>query len=419
MSEPINQVHFDEATEAQQFKDMLDESLMSLRNGAIVKGTIQRVTNTEVIVDLGYKSDGIITKSEFTDDTSAILTEIAKPGDIVEVFVIRVNDGEGNVLVSKKKVDNQLNFRALEQAFEEKTVLPGKITDVVKGGLVANILGCRAFVPASQISARYESDLESFKGKEFNFNIIEYGHSKGQRRIVAGRRELAAKEAAEARREVFGKIEVGQTIEGTVSRLVDFGAFVDLGGIDGLIHVSELSWKRVRKPSDVLASGDKVKATVVGVDPEKGKISLTLKDMASNPWNGITERFPVDSIVDGTVARLAPFGAFVTLEDGIDGLVHISQIADHRIAKPDEVLTPGQVIQVKILDIDLETQKISLSKREADYILNPPPPEPEEEEIVEEEVIEEEVAVEEEVIEEAEVEATAEEAEEEPEESDE
>ncbi|MCL1877664.1 MAG: 30S ribosomal protein S1 [Defluviitaleaceae bacterium] len=379
MSEPIIQKPLDEASEAQQFKDMLDDSLMSLRNGAIVKGTIVRVTNTEAIVDLGYKSDGIITKSEFTDDSTAILTEIAKPGDIVEVFVIRVNDGEGNVLVSKKKVDNQMNIRVLEQAFEEKTAVPGKITEVVKGGLVANILGARAFIPASQISARYESDLESFKGKEFNFNIIEFGHSKGQRRIVAGRRELAAQEADNARKEVFGKLEVGQTIDGTVIRLVDFGAFVDLGGTDGLIHVSEVSWKRVRRPSEVLAVGDKVKATVVGIDAEKGKISLSLKDMATNPWNGIMERYPIDSIVDGTVARLAPFGAFVTLEDGIDGLVHISQIADRRIARPDEELSPGQVIQVKILDINLETQKISLSKREADYILNPQPEEVHEE----------------------------------------
>ncbi|MCL2357404.1 MAG: 30S ribosomal protein S1 [Defluviitaleaceae bacterium] len=372
MSEPIIQETIDEASEAQQFKDMLDESLMSLRNGAVVKGTVVRVTNTEVIVDLGYKSDGIITKSEFTDDSSAVLTEIAKPGDIVEVFVIRVNDGEGNVLVSKKKVDNRLNFVTIEKAFEEKTPLPGKVTDVVKGGLVANIMGARAFIPASQISARYESDLESFKGKELNFNIIEFGHSKGQRRIVAGRRELAAKEVDDARKEIFGRLEVGQTIEGTVSRLADFGAFVDLGGIDGLVHVSEVSWKRVKKPSDVLSVGDKVVVTVVAIDPEKNKISLTMKDLASDPWSGIMEKYPIDSIVDGTVARLAPFGAFVTLEDGIDGLVHISQIAERRIAKPDEELSPGQVIQVKILDINLETKKISLSKREADYVLNPP-----------------------------------------------
>jgi 4-hydroxy-3-methylbut-2-enyl diphosphate reductase len=367
-------------TNMENFEAMLEESLTTLQNGAVVKGTIVRVTATEVIVDLGYKSDGIIMKSEFIEDSSAILTDIAKPGDVVEVFVIRVNDGDGNVLVSKKKVDNQLNYKTLEEAFNDKTVLPGKVTELVKGGFIANILGCRAFVPKSQISGRFTSDeeLESFKGKEFNFNIIEFDRSK--KRIVAGRRELAAKEADEKRKEIFAKIEAGASVEGTVSRLVDFGAFVDLGGVDGLIHVSEVSWKRVKKPSDVLKVGDKVTAFVLSVDPEKGKISLTLKDIKSNPWNGIEDRFPVGDIVEGTVARLATFGAFVTLEDGIDGLVHISQIADKHITKPDEELTPGQKIQVRVMEIDLENQKISLSKREADAILNPPPEEDYEEE---------------------------------------
>jgi len=211
--------------ESQEFKAMLDESLTTLQNGAVVKGTIVRVTATEVIVDLGYKSDGIIVKSEYTDDSAAILTEIAKPGDVVEVFVVRVNDGEGNVLVSKRKVDSQANFKVLEQAFNDKTALSGKVIELVKGGLIANILGCRAFVPASQISARFEQNLEVFKGKEFNFNIIEFDRSK--KRILAGRKELAVKEADEKRNEIFSKIEVGQSIEGVVSRLVDFGAFID------------------------------------------------------------------------------------------------------------------------------------------------------------------------------------------------
>jgi 4-hydroxy-3-methylbut-2-enyl diphosphate reductase len=371
MSELLNP-NTENIEEAQSFKEMLDESLMTLKNGAVVKGTIVRVTNTEVIVDLGYKSDGIIIKTEFTDDSSAVLTEIAKPSGIVEVFVVRVNDGDGNVLVSKSKVDSQQNFKKIEEAFNEKTTLPGKITEVVKGGLSANILGARAFVPASQISARFEQDLEVFKGKEFNFNIIEFDRSKRPMRLVAGRNDLAVKEAEDAKKEIFGKIEVGSTVEGIVSRLVDFGAFVDFGGVDGLIHVSEVSWKRVRRPSDVLSIGDKVNATVVQIDPEKGKISLTLKDIKSDPWAGIAEKYPVGEIVEGTVARLAQFGAFVTLEEGIDGLVHISQIADRRINKPDEELTPGQSIQVKVMDIDLENRKISLSKREADAILNPP-----------------------------------------------
>jgi len=367
MSESVNRENLD--AESQAFEQMLGESLMTLKNGDVVKGTIVHVTPTEVVVDLGFKSDGIISKSEFITDSAAILTEVAKVGDVVEVFVVRVNDGDGNVVVSKRKVDSQLNYRTLEQAFHDKTVLSGKITDLVKGGLIANILGCRAFVPASQISGRFEQNLETFKGKEFNFNIIEFDRAK--KRIVAGRKELAVKEVEERRTEIFGSIEVGKTVTGTVSRLVDFGAFIDLGGVDGLIHVSECSWKRVRKPSDVLSIGDSVTATVIQVDPEKGKISLSLKDVASNPWNGITDRYPIGEIVEGTIARLASFGAFVTLEEGIDGLVHISQIADRHIVKPDEELTVGQTIQVRVMEIDLDNHKISLSKREADAILYP------------------------------------------------
>ena len=359
----------DAAEQAEAFKEMLDKSFTSLHTGKIVRGEVVRVTPTEVIVDLGYKSDGIISKAEFSEDQTACLTEKASPGDIFDVFVLRVNDGDGNVLVSKKKVDNQLNYRELEQAFSEKTTLPGKVTDVVKGGLIANILGCRAFVPASQISGRFEQNLESFKGKEFDFNIIEFDRSK--RRVIAGRKELAIQEAKKRRDEVFESIKVGEYIKGTVSRLVDFGAFVDLGGVDGLIHVSEVSWKRVRKPSDVLTAGQEVNAMIIAVDPEKNKISLSLKSPESNPWSNAIEKYPVGEIIEGTVVRLASFGAFISLEDGIDGLVHISQIADKHVAKPDDELTPGQVIKVKVMDIDVQNQKISLSKREADAVIFP------------------------------------------------
>ena len=353
--------------EAEAFKAMLDKSFTSLHTGKIVRGEVVRVTPNEVIVDLGYKSDGIISKAEFSEDQSVCLTEKARPGDIFDVFVVRVNDGDGNVQVSKKKVDNQLNYRELEEAFTEKKVLPGKVTDVVKGGLIANILGCRAFVPASQISGRFEQNLENFKGKEFDFHIMEFDRSK--RRIIAGRKELAIQESKKRRDEVFGSIQVGDYVKGTVSRLVDFGAFVDIGGVDGLIHVSEVSWKRVRKPSDVLSAGQEVNALVIAVDPDKNKISLSLKNPESNPWGMVPTKYPLGEIIEGTVVRLASFGAFVNLEDGIDGLVHISQIADKHIAKPDDELKPGQVIKVKVMDIDIKNQKISLSKREADAVL--------------------------------------------------
>jgi len=356
---------------SQSFQEMLDESLKPLRSGEIMKGTVLRVTPTEVIVDLGFKSDGIIVRNEFSDNQHAELSELAKPGDVIDVWILRVNDGEGNVVCSKKKVDSQIGLKTLEAAVEDKTPLRGKITDVVKGGLTVNILGCRAFVPSSQISNRFIKDLEEFKGKEFDFQILEFDRSK-RLRIIAGRRELAAKEAEERHNAVFANLVVGEYVKGTVSRIAEFGAFVDLGGVDGLIHVTELSWNRVRKVTDVLNVGDEVSAIIKDFDPEKGKISLSLKDAKDNPWANILEKYPIGEIVQGTVVRFAQFGAFVHLEEGIDGLVHISQIADRRVAKPDDELAIGEVISVKVTAIDEENKKISLSKRGADEILNPP-----------------------------------------------
>ncbi|MCL2603110.1 MAG: 30S ribosomal protein S1 [Defluviitaleaceae bacterium] len=408
------------------FEELLAESFATIHNGNIVKGTVLRVTNTEVIVDLGYKSDGIVTRSEFTDDNQANLKDLVKPGDEFDVFIIRVNDGDGNVLVSKKKLDNQVNYKVLEQALEDKTPLLGKVTDIIRGGLIANIQGCKAFVPSSQIAERFVEDLNQFKGREFNFQILELDRRK--RRIVAGRKELAIREAKEKREAVFGSIEVGTKVQGTVSRLVDFGAFIDLGGVDGLVHVSELSWKRVRRAADILKVGDSVTVNVIAVDPEKGKISLSMKDADANPWNGIADRYPVDAIVEGTVVRLTPFGAFIKLEEGIDGLVHISQIAARHITKPDDELTVGQKVNVLITAVDVQNQKISLSKKQADeqlaevqeeYDEDPTEAEPsveeeitaEEEPAVEEDAtIEAEPTIEEEpIVEEATAEASAEE----------
>lgn len=359
-----------ELANTQTFEEMLDETFTTLRSGNIVTGTVVRVTPTEVIVDLGFKSDGIITRSEFTSDQSTELAELTKPGDKIEVWILRVNDGDGNVVCSKKKVDNQHNLRNVEAAFNDKTPILGKVTDIVKGGLSVNIQGLRAFVPASQISNRFVKDLEEFKGKEYNFQILEFDKSR-RLRIIAGRRELATTEAQARHNEVFSTIAVGQHIEGTVSRIVEFGAFVDLGGIDGLIHVTELSWTRIRKVTDVVNIGDKVNAIVKDFNPETGKISLSLKEAKDNPWAGILDKYPIDSIVEGTVVRFAQFGAFVHLEDGIDGLVHISQIANRRITKPADELTIGQVISVKVIAIDEEHKKISLSKSAADQELNP------------------------------------------------
>ena len=364
MSEQVNNPSFEE---------MLESSLTSLTTGKIVKGTVVRVTPTEVIVDLGYKSDGIITRSEFSDDASVDLTQLVKAGDEFDVSVLRVNDGEGNVVVSKKRVDSQVNLKHIEQACVDKTPVRGKVTEIVKNkegttasGLIANVLGNRVFIPASLVSNRFEKNLDEYKGKEFDLHIIECDLSKRQKRIVGSRKELAVTEAKQRREELLARLEEGQRVEGVVSRIADFGAFVDLGGVDGLIHVSEVSWKRVRKIADVLNVGDKVVAEVIKISPEKGKVSLSLKDKMADPWNGILDRYPIGSIVEGTVVRLASFGVFVSLEDGIDGLVHISQIANKHINKPGDEVSVGQVIQVKVIGVDTETHKISLSKRDAD-----------------------------------------------------
>jgi len=369
MSE-LTQTPQEQSIQDQSFQEMLDESLTTLKSGKVVKGTVVRVTPTEVIVDLGFKSDGIISRSDFSEDQTTELAELTKPGDVLDVWILRVNDGDGNVVCSKKKADSQGNLANLEAAFNNKTPLLGKVTDIVKGGATVSIQGCRVFVPASQISNRFIKDLSEFKGKEFNFQILEFDRSK-RLRIIGGRRELATLEAQEKHNEVFGKLVVGQHIEGTVTRIAEFGAFVDLGGVDGLIHITELSWERVRKVTDKLKIGDVVNAFVKDFDPEKGKISLSLKDAKDNPWYGIFEKYPIGEIVQGTVVRFAQFGAFVHLEDGIDGLIHISQIADRRIEKPADELQIGQVVDVRIMAIDEENKKISLSKREADAYLNP------------------------------------------------
>ena len=365
MSEDTNNLN------SQSFEEMLEQSFTPLKNRDIVKGTVVRVTPTEVIVDLGFKSDGIISRGEFSEDQTTELTELVKPGDVIDVWIVRVNDGDGNVLCSKKKVDGQIGLKIVEAAFNDKTVVQGKVTEAIKGGLIVNVQGCRVFVPSSQVSNRFVKDLEEFKGKELDFHIIEFDRTGRRTRLIASRRELAEQEANARHNEIFGNMVVGQRIEGKVSRVVDFGAFVDLGGVDALLHVTELSWQRVRKVTDVVNIGDTITAVVKDFDPVAGKISLSLKDAEENPWANMADKYPVGAIIKGIVMRFAQFGAFVQLEQGIDGLVHISHIADRRINKPSDELSVGQEIDVRIIAIDEAAQRISLSKREADAILNP------------------------------------------------
>lgn len=346
------------------FEQMLEESLVTLHTGDVVKGTVIQVVNEEVSVNLGYKSDGVIPRGEFSGDPTVIPSKVIQPGDEIEVFVVRVNDGDGNVLLSKKRIEAQKGMEEIEAAFNEKSVVTGTVTEVVKGGLIAVVNGVRVFIPSSQVSNRFIEDLSVFKGQELDFNIIEMDRVK--RRIIGGRKALVEKEISAKRATLFASIEAGVKATGKVSRLTDFGAFVDLGGVDGLIHISEMSWGRITNPKEILKEGQAVEVLILDVDKEKGKISLSLKDNNMNPWNLAVEKYAVGTIVEGKVVRMVPFGAFVELEPGVDGLVHISQIANKHVVKPEDELKVGQVISVKVLEVNTEQKKISLSKRQAE-----------------------------------------------------
>lgn len=346
------------------FQQLLDQSFVSLHTGDVVKGTVIQISNEEVSVNLGFKSDGVIPRGEYSSDPNIIPSKVLQVGDEIEVFVVRVNDGEGNVLLSKKRIESQKGMEDIEIAFNEKTPVTGKVTEIVKGGIIAVVNGVRVFIPSSQVSNRFIEDLNVFKGQELTFNIIELDRVK--RRIIGGRKALIEKESSAKKAVLFASLEVGSKITGTVSRITDFGAFVDLGGVDGLIHISEMSWGRISNPKEVLSEGQSIEAIVLDVDKEKSKISLSLKDINSNPWKLAIEKYAVGSVVEGKVVRMVPFGAFVELEAGVDGLVHISQIANKHVVKPEDELSVGQIINVKILEVNAEQKKISLSKREAD-----------------------------------------------------
>ncbi len=348
------------------FEEAFENSMVTLRSGEIVKGRIIGYNNAEIYVDLGYKSDGIIPLSEYTDDPDFKPESNINIGDEIEVFVVRVNDGDGNVMLSKRKVDSMKSIELLEQAFESKSPVTGKVVEITNGGVIASVKGTRVFIPASQVSERYVKDLSEFLKQTVTIKIVEI--NKQRRKIVGSRRIVLAENREQMEVQVWSSIEVGKKYEGTVKSLMDFGAFVDIGGVDGLVHVSEISWTKVKHPSDVLKVGDKVEVTVLEFDAEKKRISLTLKKEEDNPWFKASEKYKVGDIVKGNVVRLVPFGAFIELEKGLDGLVHISQISSVRIAKPGDVLQTGQEVEAKIVEVNEESKKISLSIKEVNPI---------------------------------------------------
>ena len=332
--------------------------------GDIVKGTVVQVLDDEVMVDVGGKSEGIIPLRELSSQDVKSAKELVKVGEEIEVLVLKWDD-DGNILLSKKKVDSRLAMEKLEQTFENGEVIEGTVTGTVKGGLLADI-GVTAFLPASHVELGFTKNLEDYVGKTFDFKIIEFNKNKKRgSQIVVSRKELLEAERERQKEEFWSKIAVGQVLEGTVKRLADYGAFIDLGGFEGLLHVSEIDYVRVDKPSNVLKEGDKIEVYVLALDPEKQRVSLSRKKLLKSPWEIVSEKYKEGDIVEGTVVRMASFGAFVEIEPGVDGLVHISQIVDQRIEKPGDVLQIGQKVKAKVLSIDMEQKRIGLSIKAA------------------------------------------------------
>ena len=341
------------------FEQMLDETFKTIRMGEVVEGTVISVKPDEIVLNIGYKSDGIITRSEYTNDNNLDLTTVVKVDDTMEAKVIKVNDGEGQVLLSYKRLAQEAGNKRLEEAFENHEVLKAKVVQVLNGGLSVVVDEARVFIPASLVSDVYEKDLNKFKDQEIEFVLIECNPHK--RRIIGDRKQLLVAEKEKAQTELLSKIAVGDVIEGTVKNITNFGVFIDLGGVDGLLHISEMSWGRVENPSKIFKVGDSVKVFIKDINDKK--IALSAKFPEENPWNGASERFAVGNVVKGKVARMTDFGAFVELSQGVDALLHVSQIAREHIEKPSDVLKVGQEVEAKIVEFREDEHKISLSMK--------------------------------------------------------
>ncbi len=360
------------------FEQMLEDSLKTIRTGEIVEGTVIDVKEDEIILNIGYKSDGIVSRNEYTNVPNADLTTMVQVGDTMEVKVLKVNDGEGQVQLSYRRVAAERGSKRLEEAFENKEVLTAKVSQVLDGGLSVVVDETRIFIPASLVSDTYEKNLGKYADQEIEFVITEFNPKR--RRIIGDRRQLLVAKKAEMQRELFARIHEGDVVEGVVKNVTDFGAFIDLGGADGLLHISEMSWGRVEHPRKMFKVGDTV--TVLIKEIKDSKIALSLKFEDSNPWLTAGEKYAVGNVVEGAVARMTDFGAFVELEPGVDALLHVSQISREHVDKPADVLKIGQVITAKVVDFNGEDRKISLSMKALENVAAEPA---EEEAYVEEE----------------------------------
>ena len=343
-----------DTTNDNDFASQFEKTMVQIRPGQTITGTVLLVTDEEVSVNIGYKSDGLVKKADLCD------TDV-KVGDEIEVEVVKVNDGEGNVLLSQKNIINRKVWEEIEAKNTNGEYVEAVAKEAVKGGLLCEINGIRTFVPASQLANRYVDKIDQFVGQTLTLKIIELDSAK--KRIVASRKAVLEAEAKAKKAEIWGKLEKDAIVTGTVRRITDFGAFVDVGGVDGLVHVTNLSWGHVGHPSEAVKVGEEIEVKILDLDPEKERISLSRKATLPRPWTVAEEKYPVGSVVEGKVVRLNTFGAFVELESGLDGLVHISQVATKRIEKVEDALKVGDVVRVKVLDVDTEKKRISLSIR--------------------------------------------------------
>ncbi len=339
------------------FEQMLEESLKTIHTGEVVEGTVIDVKPEEIILNIGYKSDGVLTRNEYTNEPNVDLTTVAKPGDTMEVKVLKVNDGEGQVMLTYKRLAADRGNKRIEEAYNNQEVLTAKVAQVLEGGLSVVVDEVRIFIPASLVSDTYERDLGKYAGQEIQFVISEYNPKR--RRYIGDRKQLIVAEKAELQKKLFETIKVGDTVEGTVKNVTDFGAFIDLGGCDGLLHISEMSWGRVENPKKVFKVGDVVKVLIKDISGTK--IALSLKFEDANPWKDAATKYAVGNVVTGKVARMTDFGAFVELEPGIDALLHVSQISKEHIEKPADVLKVGDEVTAKVVDFNEADKKISLS----------------------------------------------------------
>ena len=354
----VTKVAINDIGTEEDFIKAVDSTIKNFDDGDLVEGTVVKIDHDEVLLDIGYKTEGVIPSRELSIKKDVDPDEVVEVGDTIEALVVTKEDKEGRLILSKKRAQYERAWGDIEKIKEADGVVEGTVIEAVKGGLIVDI-GLRGFLPASLVDLRRVKDLTSYMGTRIEARVIEMDRNRNN--VVLSRRVVLEESRKAERSEILSKLKSGMRLQGTVSSIVDFGAFVDLGGIDGLIHISELSWNHVNHPSEVVKVGQEVEVEVLDVDLNRERISLGLKQTTEDPWRALVKKYPVGAIVEGTVTKLVPFGAFVDLGEGIEGLVHISEMANKHVDQPSQVTHVGDKVQVKVMEIDLDRRRISLS----------------------------------------------------------